>query len=268
MTKTDRVAEVFHHIGLSLAHKLYGLALLPASDPHEATAPDGRLVQVRAARGLHDDLQIRLHFAPEWLLVLAHGENDVAEVYNGPGGPAWDAAEPMQQEEHRAISLARLRDLMPEVPGSDRLPRQEATEYEPPEIAHHEAGHAVIASVLGIRITHGTIERDEGSLGHVQQDRTELDRILEEDPDFYESESKRWAVWNVVNGFAGELAERRFVGRDVKPSQHDMALCSSSCYTFPTRTRASICTSWPIASCETTGRGSRPWPMPCSTATR
>ena len=108
-------------IGEALAASYYGLELFPASEEtHDAKAPDGRLVQIKATQiG-----RISLSSEPRWLLVLRiHRDGTFSEEYNGPGKLAWEHCGKMQKNGQRPISLAKLRKLQAEVPDSVRLPR-------------------------------------------------------------------------------------------------------------------------------------------------
>ena len=108
-------------IGEALAASYYGLELFPASEEtHDAKAPDGRLVQIKATQiG-----RISLSSEPRWLLVLRiHRDGAFSEEYNGPGKLAWEHCGKMQKNGQRPISLAKLRKLRAEVPDSVRLPR-------------------------------------------------------------------------------------------------------------------------------------------------
>ena len=108
-------------IGEALAVSYYGLELFPASEEtHDAKAPDGRLVQIKATQiG-----RISLSSEPRWLLVLRiHRDGTFSEEYNGPGKLAWEHCGKMQKNGQRPISLAKLRKLQAEVPDSVRLPR-------------------------------------------------------------------------------------------------------------------------------------------------
>jgi hypothetical protein len=44
-------------------------------------------------------------------------------------------------------------------------------DYELQATAYHEAGHAVVALLLGLKFRHVTIEPDSDSLGHLKCDR-------------------------------------------------------------------------------------------------
>lgn len=108
-------------IGEALAASCYGLTLFEASaQTHDAQAPDGRLVQIKATQ----IDRISISSEPEWLIVLEiHKDGTFSEVYNGPGKLAWEHCGKMQKNGQRPISLARLRNLQTEVPVPDRLKR-------------------------------------------------------------------------------------------------------------------------------------------------
>lgn len=108
-------------IGEALAASCYGLTLFEASaETHDAKAPDGRLVQIKATQ----IDRVALSSEPDWLLVLRiHPDGTFSEVYNGPGKLAWEHCGKMQKNGQRPISLAKLRSLQAEVPKKDRLKR-------------------------------------------------------------------------------------------------------------------------------------------------
>ena len=106
-------------IGEVLAAHRYGLVLLPASaEVHDAKAPDGRLVQVKATQ----TRRLALSSEANHLLVLRLlPSGDVEEVYNGPGAPPWKNAGKLQKNGQRQIALSCLRQLMSAVPRGARL---------------------------------------------------------------------------------------------------------------------------------------------------
>lgn len=108
-------------IGETLAASYYDLELFPASEEtHDAKAPDGRLVQIKATQ----INRIAISSEPEWLLVLKiHKDGTFSEEYNGPGKLAWEHCGKMQKNGQRPISLAKLRELQTEVPEPERLKR-------------------------------------------------------------------------------------------------------------------------------------------------
>jgi len=106
-------------IGEVLAAHLYDLELLPASaERHDAKAPDGRLVQIKATQAK----SVGLRSEPDHLIVLKlNQDGSTNEVYNGPGAPAWHQAGKMQKNGQRSIGLSRLRLIMQQVPACERL---------------------------------------------------------------------------------------------------------------------------------------------------
>jgi hypothetical protein len=107
-------------LGEVLAADKYDLQLLGASsEVHDARAPDGRLVQVKATQRR----AVGLRAAPQHLVVLRLLTSGQAEeVYNGPGRQAWNKAGPMQKNGQRQISISMLSRLMDAVPSQERLP--------------------------------------------------------------------------------------------------------------------------------------------------
>lgn len=106
-------------IGEALAASYYGLSLFKASEEtHDAEAPDGRLVQIKATQ----INRIALSSQPDWLLVLKiHSDGTFSEAYNGPGSLAWSQCGKRQKNGQRSISLAKLRTLQAEVSEAIRL---------------------------------------------------------------------------------------------------------------------------------------------------
>ena len=106
-------------IGEALAASYYNLELFSASEEtHDAKAPDGRLVQIKATQ----INRVALSSEPEWLLVLKiHKDGTFSEEYNGPGKLAWEHCGKLQKNGQRPISLAKLRELQSAIPQSDRL---------------------------------------------------------------------------------------------------------------------------------------------------
>ena len=109
-------------IGEVLAAHYYDLELLPSgTETHDARAPDGTLVQVKATqRGT-----VGIRSEPQHLLVLRIlPDGRTEEVYNGPGKLAWDHAGRLQKNGQRPIALSKLEALMQNVGEDDQLPRQ------------------------------------------------------------------------------------------------------------------------------------------------
>lgn len=111
-------------IGECLAADSYDLDLAPASTrSHDATAPDGRTVEIKLTQGNGSiNLSATPKPIPDTLLVfrlVRDGEPEL--VHNGPAGPAWDKANPPRSNNTRSISLTALRALNKEVEERDRL---------------------------------------------------------------------------------------------------------------------------------------------------
>ena len=108
-------------IGEALAASWYGLELFEAgAETHDAKAPDGRLVQIKATQ----IDRVALSSEPEWLLVLKiHPDGTFTEEYNGPGALAWCHCGKMQKNGQRPITLVALRKLQAEIPVDKRLPQ-------------------------------------------------------------------------------------------------------------------------------------------------
>jgi hypothetical protein len=111
-------------LGEVLGPAFYDLELLPcSSECHDATAADGRQVQIKATHGK----QVAMRSTCEHLLVLRLGRDGSAEeIFNGPGHLAWDAAGPMQRNGQRPIRLSTLRKLMSQVSPDQVLRRVDA----------------------------------------------------------------------------------------------------------------------------------------------
>ena len=109
-------------IGEVIAAEHYGLTLLRASYPvHDATAADGRMVQIKATQ----TDRIGISGEPEHLIVLRIlPDGGWEEVYNGPGAAPWCCVCGRKRPPNGQyqLSLARLRALMEQVPPEDRLP--------------------------------------------------------------------------------------------------------------------------------------------------
>ena len=108
-------------IGEALAASYYNLELFPApEETHDAKAPDGRLIQIKATQ----IDRVALSSEPKWLLVLKiQKDGTFSEEYNGPGKLAWEHCGKLQKNGQRSISLAKLRKLQATVPQAERLKR-------------------------------------------------------------------------------------------------------------------------------------------------
>ena len=80
-------------------------------------------------------------------------------------------------------------------------------------VAHHEAGHAVAAHVLGVNVERVAIQSEGDAAGHVVHDYgCNMNEIIyEEEPD------RQWALERaVIISLAGEIAQRRFRAESVE----------------------------------------------------
>ena len=108
-------------IGEVFAAYSYDLELLPSSaERHDARTRDGREVQIKATQGMRT---VALRSCPDYLIVLRiSGETgDIAEVYNGPGMPVWDACGKVVSNGTRPISLRKLAALTANVSADQRI---------------------------------------------------------------------------------------------------------------------------------------------------
>ncbi|MGP9791072.1 DUF6998 domain-containing protein [Roseinatronobacter sp. NSM] len=110
-----------------VAAYMFGLNLMPASTlGHDATAPDGRQVEIKLTQGN----SVALRHASDHMIALHRPKGGpVRVVYNGPGGVVWDGCGKVQKNGQRVISLARLRGFDDSVAPSDRL-----TQLRPPPV--------------------------------------------------------------------------------------------------------------------------------------
>lgn len=108
-------------IGEVLASHFYELRLLPnSSQSHDALAPDGRAVQIKATQAS----RVALRSRPDHLLVLKISRDGCfEEIYNGPGELPWNSCGVTGSNGQRQISVAVLRKLMQDVPVDRQLPR-------------------------------------------------------------------------------------------------------------------------------------------------
>lgn len=108
-------------IGEVIAAYYYNLDLLPSStERHDATAPDGRLVQIKVTQGMHG---VSMRSEPEHLIVLWLNDNtgEAHEVYNGPGALVWNACGKLASNGTRPISMPKLKKAAIQVAPHQRL---------------------------------------------------------------------------------------------------------------------------------------------------
>jgi hypothetical protein len=112
--------------GEVLASARFGLTLLPPSSKGiDATAPDGRSVEIKATGGARGVALRGLQPLADHLLVLTiSAEGQEAVIYNGPAAPVWDAIthKAIPDNGQRGISLSRLRELQQTVLAEQMLP--------------------------------------------------------------------------------------------------------------------------------------------------
>lgn len=108
-------------IGEVLAAHYYDLELLPAStETYDARSKNGKMVQIKATQvntiGLSSD--------PEHLIVLKiMRDGEAEEIYNGPGHLVWAIVGKKQKNGQSYTSTSKLKQLMNDVPITDRLMR-------------------------------------------------------------------------------------------------------------------------------------------------
>ena len=109
-------------IGEVYAAERYGIELFTSSAPtHDGSAPDGRLVQIKATQRN----SIALNDNPDYLIVLKiDNDGEMSEIYNGPGQPVWSifANRKRPKNGQYQISLPKLKTLNKKVAEKDRIP--------------------------------------------------------------------------------------------------------------------------------------------------
>ena len=108
-------------IGEALAQYSYGLRLLPcSSEAHDAVAPDGRLVQIKATQ----KRRVAFYAKPDYLIALhLRPDGSADEIYNGPGDLPWRHVTQIAKNGQCTIAVSKLRHLMRLVPVEQRLPQ-------------------------------------------------------------------------------------------------------------------------------------------------
>lgn len=106
-------------IGEVIAAYIFNLDLLPCSSlGHDATAADGRKVEVKLTQGA----AIAIRHRPEHLVALRRIKGEKVEVvFNGPGDMPWEAAGEMGSYGQRRLGIARLRSLDQAIPDEQKL---------------------------------------------------------------------------------------------------------------------------------------------------
>jgi hypothetical protein len=116
-------------IGEAAAEALFDVMLVATSSTgHDATAVDGRKVEIKATYGSRGvAIRKTSHSAATALIVLRLSKSSGAEpevVFNGPLAVAARAAGATQSNGQAPMSLARLRALNGTVPAAQRVPRR------------------------------------------------------------------------------------------------------------------------------------------------
>jgi len=101
-------------LGEVYAAEKYGIELFISSTPkHDGTAPDGRLVQIKATQGT----RVALGDCPDYLIVLRiTKDGQFEEVYNGPGKQIWEMRGKPQKTSQYQISLNKIAKAAKDVP--------------------------------------------------------------------------------------------------------------------------------------------------------
>jgi hypothetical protein len=101
-------------IGESLAAYMFDLELKPAAyKGSDATAPDGRSVEIKASQGNSVALSAYADPIPDLLIVLHLHRTGLADViYNGPASQVWEAAGSPQKNGQRRIGFGKLKALV------------------------------------------------------------------------------------------------------------------------------------------------------------
>lgn len=117
----DGLEEQGRILGETLTEGLYGLKFPKAAGKmHYGTAPDGRMVQVRATFGRSVDLNSE----PDYLIALKlRPHKRPEEIYNGPGVAPWANASKRRETGQKYISFLKLSRLMENVEPRDRIPQ-------------------------------------------------------------------------------------------------------------------------------------------------
>jgi len=94
---------------------------------HDATADDGRLVQIKAT--MKESLTFPADHVPVYYLgIKIHKDGSYTEVFNGPGAIAWEAVKNRKSKPKNnqySISVKTLARLDERVEERDRIPKRE-----------------------------------------------------------------------------------------------------------------------------------------------
>jgi len=107
-------------IGECLVADAYDLKLMPPSNTgYDATAPDGRQVEIKTTQGK----SVAFRSSAEWVIVVKLYRGEFEEIYNGPGDLVWQQFEGKKRPSNGQyrIGFGVLRKLQNQVPGSQKL---------------------------------------------------------------------------------------------------------------------------------------------------
>ncbi|WP_216614722.1 hypothetical protein [Methylomonas sp. ZR1] len=116
-------------IGEVLAEEAYDIKLFEdIQKHHDATASDGRLVQIKAT--MQKNLTFPVDHIPLYYIgIQIHSDGTFSEVFNGPGALAWEAVKnrkPTKTNLH-SVSVSALSKLNAKVAPADRIPKRALT---------------------------------------------------------------------------------------------------------------------------------------------
>ncbi|WP_026600615.1 DUF6998 domain-containing protein [Methylomonas sp. 11b] len=116
-------------LGEVLAEEAYDIKLFEdLQKHHDATASDGRLVQIKAT--MQKNLTFPVDHIPLYYIgIQIHSDGTFSEVFNGPGALAWEAVKnrkPTKTNLH-SVSVSALSKLNAKVAPADRIPKRALT---------------------------------------------------------------------------------------------------------------------------------------------
>ncbi len=151
--------HMLRSIGEVLVADHYGLELLPNSaETHDAKTADGVLVQIKTTQGD----RISLSSQPDKLIVIhifSNGEWE--EIYNSPGNAPWHfvTQKKPQKNGQRQISLAQLKQMMTDIPDSQKIPPRKRSPRAKRSLSPEEKASAYQDLIRRVKQAYST-ERD------------------------------------------------------------------------------------------------------------
>jgi hypothetical protein len=113
-------------IGEVLAEETYDIKLFEdLQKHHDATCPDGRLVQIKAT--MKGSLTFPGDHIPLYYIgIKIHSDGTFTEVFNGPGAVAWEAVKNRKATKTNlhSVSIAALSRLSATISEKDRIPKR------------------------------------------------------------------------------------------------------------------------------------------------